>query len=490
MYFEFCIQNAILLSKRLVKELFHPEQGVSQKKSMNYHKLFSTTGVINVGLIGAGVFGRTFLSQSRLISQIRVAVVCDQDIDTARGACLLAGLTPDELKICRTESQAYDAVSTGKTAVIGDGLLMMDLPIDVVIEATGMPEAGANHARLAIQNDKHVVMGTKETDSVVGPVLTRMAENAGVVYTPADGDQPSLLIELISWGETVGFEIVCAGKAGELDFIVDPVSHTITRGDQTVTFDDRELGKFTCGSLERLSNRYQACDGLTTVSVADLCETAIVINNTGFGFDVPTLHAPIAHINEMSDIFCGRDAGGILHQEGVIDMVNCLRRFGEVSFAGGVFVVFKCHGSETWQILKDKGHLVSRDGTRAMVFRPYHLLGVESAMSILAAVQLGISAGGTEVNPRVDLGIRAKRTLQPGYRLNIQSDHSIPGVMPEIVPAEKIDDETPIPYYLAAGHRITRPVHAGQLLTRSMVDIQQNSVLLGLRQKQDKLFNT
>ena len=169
-------------------------------------------------------------------------------------------------------------------------------------------------------------------------------------------------------------------------------------------------------------------------------------------------------------------------------MVNCLRRSEEVSPAGGVFIVVRCRGSETWQILKDKGHLISRDGTRAVVFRPYHLLGVESATSILAASHLGVSAGGIEVNPRVDLGIRATGTLQPGDRLNIRSDHSIPGVMPELVPAEKIDDDSPIPYYLAAGHRITRTVYAGQLLTCAMVDIEQNSVLLELRREQDKVF--
>ncbi len=455
---------------------------------MNYHKLFSTSGVINVGLIGAGAFGRTFLSQSILIPHLRVAVVCDQDIDIARAACLQAGLTPEELKICRTESEAYDAVSKGKTAVIDDGLLMMDLPIDVVIEATGMPEAGANHACFAFQNHKHVVMATKETDCVVGPVLNRMAADAGVVYTPADGDQPSLLIGLISWGETVGFEIVCAGKAGEFDFIVDPVSRTITRGDRYITLDDSNSGNFSGGPVVSLSDRDLVCDGLPRISVADLCETAIVINNTGFGFDVPTLHAPIAHINEMPDIFCRREAGGILHQEGVIDMVNCLRRSEEVSFAGGVFIVVKCCGSNTWRLLKDKGHLVSRDGTRAIVFRPYHLLGVECATSILGAFHLRISAGGTEVNPRVDMGVRVTHTLQPGNRLNISSDHSIPGVMPEIVPSAKIDDDSPIPYYLAAGHQITRTVHAGQLLTGAMVDLSQNSVLLALRREQDKVF--
>ena len=457
---------------------------------MNYQKLFPAKGVIKVGLIGAGAFGRSFLSQSRLNSNLRVPVVCDQDMGIAREACLQAGLSADELKICHTGSEANDAVSSGKTAVIDDGTLMMDLPIDVVTEATGMPDVGANHARLAIQNGKHVVMVTKETDCVVGPVLNRMAEDAGVVYTPADGDQPSLLIGLISWGETIGFDIVCAGKAGELDMVVDPVSRTITRGDQRVAFDDLNLVEYFGGSYEILSDRDRVCDGLSRCPVADLCEAAIVINNTGFSLDAPTLHAPIARINEMPDIFCGRDAGGILGQEGVIDMVNCLRRSEEVSFAGGVFIVVKCYGSETWQLLKDKGHLVSRDGTRAMVFRPYHLLGVESATSILAACHLGVSAGGIEVNPRVDLGIRATETLQPGDRLNTRTDHSIRGVIPEIVPAAKIEDDSPIPYYLAAGHRLTRTVNAGQLLTCAMVDIEQNSVLLELRREQDKVFNT
>ena len=103
----------------------------------------------------------------------------------------------------------------------------MNLPIEVVVEASGMPGAGAFHALSAIENGKHVVMVTKETDCVVGPILNRLAQKAGLVYTPADGDQPSLLIGLISWAEILGFEIVCAGKAGELDFVYDPDSNTI-----------------------------------------------------------------------------------------------------------------------------------------------------------------------------------------------------------------------------------------------------------------------
>jgi predicted homoserine dehydrogenase-like protein len=185
---------------------------------VNYKNLFQFNGVTRVGLIGTGAFGRSFLVQSRLIPNIRVPVVCDRDIAVAKDACLQAGIPSEDLKVCRTESGANDTIAAGKTAVISDALLLTDLPIEVVIEASGMPGAGATHARTAIANGKLVVMVTKESDCVVGPILNRLAENAGVVYTPADGDQPSLLIGLISWAETLGLEIVCAGKAGRAGF--------------------------------------------------------------------------------------------------------------------------------------------------------------------------------------------------------------------------------------------------------------------------------
>ena len=83
--------------------------------------------------------------------------------------------------------------------VLEDPDLMMDLPLDVIVEATGNTTAGAVHTLSALKNGKHVVMITKETEIVVGPVLRRMARRAGLVYTGADGDQPALLIALIDW---------------------------------------------------------------------------------------------------------------------------------------------------------------------------------------------------------------------------------------------------------------------------------------------------
>lgn len=43
----------------------------------------------------------------------------------------------------------------------------------------------------------------------------------------SDGDQPSLLVALVSWARLLGLEVVCAGKAGEFDFVFDPAPTTI-----------------------------------------------------------------------------------------------------------------------------------------------------------------------------------------------------------------------------------------------------------------------
>ena len=218
---------------------------------MNYKNLFKSNEVTLVGLIGTGAFGRSFLAQSRLTPGIRVPVVCDQDIEIAEDACLQTGLATEDLKVCLTESEANDTIAAGKTAVVRDALMLTGLPVEVVIEASGIPGAGAFHALSAIENGKHVVMVTKETDCVVGPILNRLAQKAGLVYTPADGDQPSLLIGLISWAEVLGFEIVCAGKAGELDFVYDPGSNTVVRGSRTASIAEEDLWELATGAADQ-----------------------------------------------------------------------------------------------------------------------------------------------------------------------------------------------------------------------------------------------
>ena len=461
---------------------------------VNYTNLFQTNEVIKVGLIGAGGFGNSFLFQAQAISQIDVVAVCDRDVSVARQACLQAGITKDQLMVCSTTAEAQAAIERGVIAVMEDPLLMMDTSIAVVVEATGMPEPGAAHTKTALEHGKHVVMVNKEADVTVGPILTHLAAKQGVVYTPADGDQPSLLLGLISWAETLGFEIVCAGKSSERDFVYDVAAGTVSNGQEWVEVVEEGMWKLwdilLPGEVQRLiEQRRQVLSAIPQVALADLAEMAIVINSTEFGYDAARFRAPIARITELPEVLRSRESGGILESQGVIDIVNCLRRTGEVSMAGGVFVVVKCHDRSTWELLAEKGHVVSRDRSHALIYHPWHLLGVEIVTSILSAAVLGHSTGGRKVKPRVDLGIRASVPLQGGRQLVMDGPrHTISGIESELIPAGVHQPDNPIPYYLAANNVLKTDVPAGTLLTYEMVEPNLDSELWQLRQLQDKTF--
>lgn len=106
-----------------------------------------------------------------------------------------------------------EARRTGGTHVTDDaGVLVADPHVEVVLEVTGDPVAGTEHAVRAIDAGHHVVMVNVEADCLVGPLLTERARRAGVVYSMAYGDQPALICELVDWARTAGFGVVAAGK--------------------------------------------------------------------------------------------------------------------------------------------------------------------------------------------------------------------------------------------------------------------------------------
>ena len=148
---------------------------------------------VRVGLIGTGSYGLLLLAQSLNIPRLEITVICDRNPDTAMIICKRAGLLPERIRICDGREMALKALETGNTPIVESADLLVDLPVDVIVECTGVAEAGARHADLAIKHGKHVVMVNKEADSAIGSILKYHADRAGLVYTPADGDQHGLL---------------------------------------------------------------------------------------------------------------------------------------------------------------------------------------------------------------------------------------------------------------------------------------------------------
>lgn len=445
---------------------------------------------IRAGLVGAGEFGRTFIAQMRRAPNLEMRAACDREAARAVEAFVGAGMPRERVRVCATAGEAADAFSAGDAVVVEEAALLAELPIDVVVEATGHPDGAAAIAELAIARGKHVVMVTKEAESVVGPLLAHRARQAGVVHTPVDGDQPSLLIGLVAWAKLLGLEIVAAGKASEYDFVFDPAA-------DSVTAQGRSLATPGFGSLWQAPGKAAAAVAAQRATLLeefwhrtapDLCEMTIVANATGLPPSREALHAPIARTLELPDLLGPRDSGGLLDEAGVLDIFNCLRRPDEMSFAGGVFVVARSPDAETGRLFGEKGIPVSADGERFLISNVVHLLGAEAPMSILSACRAGKSTAGDDVQPRVDLSARTTQRIAAGTRFELGWRHAIEGVEARMTPARALSDQAAVPHYLLPGAVARTDIPADTAVTGAMVELPADSTLLRLRREQDALF--
>ena len=442
---------------------------------------------LRAGLVGAGEFGASFISQARRMDHFDAVIVCDRHAERARASLRAAGYGDDEIVLCKTTEAAQMAIEQGKIALIEDSSLMMNLSIDVVVEATGDPEGAAATCLAAITNGKHSVMVTKEAEIVVGSILARKAAEHGVIHTPVDGDQPSLLIGLIGWAQLLGLPIVAAGKASESDFVWDPEAGTVTAWGRSVAAPDYTS---LFNPQERLvASLVQRADlPFERTTVPDLCEMGIVSNHTGLMPDSSSLHAPIARTVELPHLFRPAADGGLLSARGRVDMFNCLRRPDELSFAGGVFVIVEAPDLATGLLFKQKGIPTSPDGRYVLLHNPVHLLGAEAPLSALSAAAFGSTTGTDDVRPRVDLVAEAARDLEPGEVLTMGARHVIGGLTHRLMPAQAIGPGKPLPYYLADAMTVLRPVKKGAILTCDDVSEREGSILFRLRREQDAVF--
>ncbi|MGC7100918.1 homoserine dehydrogenase [Amycolatopsis lurida] len=402
---------------------------------------------VRIALTGAnGGYGRTLLAQSRQTPELVPAALVEPDADGMRRT--LAELGLDD------------------TTVVTDGAAMDWRGVDVLVEATGQVAVGTAYAESALDNGVHVVMVSKEVDTVAGVALAVKAEAAGLRYLPGDGDQPANLLRLVDWVSATGLEIVAIGKSGEYDLVFDPATGTVTQAGVSIDApglaDLLELGPDPRTTVDR---RAALVAGLKRSAAADLCEMTVVAMRTGAVPDKEGLHYPVARIAELADIYAAREDGGILGRTGVVDVFSALRLPGEAGFAGGVFAVVRTGDPVTWELLRGKGHVVSRNGEYACFYWPYHAMGVETPLTIHAAVD------GTGVAPRPRpstlLAARTATALEPGTPFQVTGHHhEINGVEPVMVaPSAGI-----APYYLLGGARLGRAVAAGELVRLDDLD--------------------
>ena len=213
---------------------------------------------------------------------------------------------------------------------------------------------------------------------MIGPELARRARRDGLVSTPVDGDQPSLLIGLLSWARLLGLKVVSAGKSSEYDFIYDRVHGTVSwRGEAIAVPDFADVWLMPeHGISETVEARSEMLQPFPQRTVPDLCEMGVVCNHTDL---LPTIRHfvhPMRELSEVPEIMRPKTELGILGAPGTIDVFNCLRRADEQSFAGGVYIVVDCLDRETWRVLDEKGIPVSRDGNHGLLYNRHTYLAL------------------------------------------------------------------------------------------------------------------
>lgn len=444
---------------------------------------------ITAAVIGTGHFATAVVTQAEAIPQLQVPVVVDVNVSAAQQAYARAGVDSEQVTICDSSASALQALERQRRVILTDAEMLWDLPVDVVLESTGVPEAGARHALAAIDHGKHVVMVTKETDAVIGPILAQRAHQAGVVYTPVEGDQHGLLIALVEWARQLGLEVICAGKARDAEYIYDRDAATVRCGQRVHHLrnnDAKALAPLTPGStVETVAQRRAALMPLPQVGGFDLVELAIAANTTGLCPDIPATHTPALYIRELPEVFCPMAEGGILSQRGVIDCVTCLREPHEAGLGGGVFIVVACENDYSRHILHTKGLIPNNRGTAAVIYRPYHLCGVETPYTILRAALQRVGLSQTLPRPLLDVVAQTRRELD-GDTI-IGDDHS-PDLLALMQPAQAIRSDHALPLHMANGNRLRHSLTAETTIQTMHVQEPQASVLWRLRREQDARF--
>lgn len=431
---------------------------------------------IRVGVIGAGKFGAGLVAQLSQMKGMVTSLIADIDLEHARHAYSSSRVPVETIQVVRTEEEVNEAIRSGRPAVTDNGLLVThsDL-VDVVVEVTGVPEVGARMAYEALTHRKHVVMVNVEADVTVGPILRRLADSAGVVYTLVDGDQPGCTMTIIDWARALGFEIVAAGR-GTVFFDTD-------RKGTPDTVPER-FG-FTEEMIARRTINLKMYNSFRDGSKAQI-EMAALANMAGLIPDVRGMHEPPVNIEDIAQVFSLKEEGGILERHGVIELANSVAEDGQTMLPNalkmGVFVVGRTEHPFTQEDLAGYIGHPGGNGKNFLFHRPYHLVAVEAPMSIAQAILYGQPTGTPLPRPTTEVITVAKRHLEEGERLDGSGGYTVYGLCER---AEIAREQKLLPLGLASGIKLKQDIAEGTPLTYDMVELNEDSFILKLRRLQD-----
>jgi predicted homoserine dehydrogenase-like protein len=420
---------------------------------MNLHRLLLARAdrPITVGVIGAGKFGSMFLAMAARRPGIHVAAIADLSPDRARQNLARVGWEPER----SAAGGLGEALAANGTWLTEDAAALNDPRIEVIVEATGHPLAGLAHALAAIEARQHVVMVNVEADVLAGPALAERAARAGVVVSMAYGDQPALVCEMVDTIRAMGIPVVAAGKGTKYL----PAFHASTPETVWGHYGLSPEAAAAGGMNPQMFNSF--LDGTKSA-----IEMAAIANATGLLPPEDGLLFPPCGVHDLPHVLRPREDGGLLPRKGIVEVVSSLERDGRPvadDLRWGVYAVFEGETEYVRRCFGEYGVRTDSTGRYAALWRPYHLIGLELAVSV-ASVALRREPTGCAEAWRGDVAAVAKRPLKAGEVLDGEGGAMVWG---KCVPAARSLRENLLPIGLAHGVRLLRDIPEGAALRQS-----------------------
>jgi predicted homoserine dehydrogenase-like protein len=406
---------------------------------------------IGVAVVGTGFFGGGLLRRLELLDDFEPRLIANRTLEHGLAALQRAGIPRRCVVITNEPTQAQGALDAGQRVVTTDLTLAPTLGgIDVVAECTGDLLVGAEVAVAGIRAGKHIVAANPDVQATVGPMLKVLADDAGVIYTDIDGDEPGLLKNLFDACTAMGFDVVVAANGkGVLKRYATPAT-------QAEYAAQHRLQPWLATA---------AADG-TKLNL----EMTVFANSSGLAPAVRGMHGPAVRADEL---ILDYQRLGLLDGGRYVDYV-----LGE----RGVFAIVRADDPE---IQRDLRYAKMGDGPYYLFHEHRVLIHYQAPLSIARAARHREATVAPCGAPAAETIAFAKRDILPGRRLDGIGGFDTYGLIVRTCDALR---ERLVPIGIAQYARLVRAVRKDEPITRDAIEFEADNLALELRRDQDARF--
>lgn len=398
--------------------------------------------LIRVGVIGAGQMGAGMVAQIATIPGMSVVGISDLKEENATQA-----------------AKAYNASAKVKEDILISSdfkEIINSKEVEVVVDATGSTEIGAQIAFASLLAKKHLVLLNVEVDITIGPLMYKLFKAANLVYTGSDGDEPAATAELYEFAKSMGMEVLVAGKGKNNK--LRPEANPDSVGEEA---ERRGMSAHMLASF---------ADGTKTMAEMNLLANAI-----GFVPDTVGMHGISADLEGTVKNLRTKEEGGMLDSYGVVEYVD--------GIAPGVFVIVKAQNDE---VRTELDYMMKKVDDHHILYRPYHLASLETPLTVAKAVMYQDHAIVPLGAPVAETAAVAKKDIKAEERIDGIGGYCVRGVIEK---HEDLKNNGHIPIGLIAGTNIAkRDIPKGTFVTEEDVELDKTTTVWKLRELQDKTF--